>query len=62
MANPWIQFVKDFAKKNGMKYPVAVGDPACKAAYNSRKGNNQTAQKKVGSKKKRRFRTTIRRI
>ena len=34
MVNAWIQHVKEYAKKNGMKYPVAVGDPGCKAAYN----------------------------
>ena len=43
MANAWIEHVKEYAKKNGMKYPVAVGDPGCKAAYN--KGNNTTQKK-----------------
>ena len=43
MANAWIQHVKEYAKKNGMKYPVAVGDPGCKAAYNKR-----TQKKKRG--------------
>jgi len=43
MANAWIQHVKEYAQKNGMKYPVAVGDPGCKAAY--KKGNNTTQKK-----------------
>ena len=36
MANSWIMYVKDFAKKNNMKYNEALKSPACKAGY--RKG------------------------
>jgi hypothetical protein len=33
MANTWVQYVKDFAAKNGMSYRDALRDPACKAGY-----------------------------
>jgi hypothetical protein len=36
MANSWIMYVKDFAKKHNMKYNEALKSPACKAGY--RKG------------------------
>jgi hypothetical protein len=31
--NSWVQYVKDYAAKNGMKYNEALKDPACKAGY-----------------------------
>ena len=46
MANAWIEHVKEYAKKNGMKYPVAVGDPGCKAAY--KKGTQKKNRKYRG--------------
>jgi len=48
MANAWIQHVKEYAQKNGMKYPVAVGDPGCKAAY--KKGTQKKNRKYRGGK------------
>lgn len=36
--NPWIMHVKAFAKKNGMTYATAVGDPRCKMEYHKSKG------------------------
>jgi len=47
MANAWIQHVKEYAKKNGIKYPVAVGDPGCKAAY--KKGTQKKNRKYGGA-------------
>ena len=31
--NPWIQHVKAFAKKHGMKYNEALRNPQCKNSY-----------------------------
>ena len=31
--NSWVQYVKEYAAKNGMKYNEALKDPACKAGY-----------------------------
>jgi len=33
MANNWIQHVKNYAKKNNMKYNEALKDPQCKSSY-----------------------------
>jgi hypothetical protein len=33
MANTWVQYVKDYAAKNGMSYRDALRDPNCKAGY-----------------------------
>jgi len=33
MANKWIEYVKSYAAKNGMKYSEALKDPKCKAGY-----------------------------
>lgn len=33
MANPWIEYVKAYAKKNNMKYNEALKDPKMKAGY-----------------------------
>lgn len=33
MANSWIEYVKEFASKNGMSYRDALRDPKCKAGY-----------------------------
>ena len=51
--NSWVQYVKDYAAKNGMKYNEALKDPACKAGY--KKGNGlvsdvKKAVKSVGKK------------
>ena len=37
MANPWLDFVKSYAKKNKMKYNEALKDPKLKEAYNKSK-------------------------
>ena len=31
--NSWVSYVKEYAKKNGMKYNEALKDPKCKAGY-----------------------------
>lgn len=36
--NSWVQYVKDYAAKNGMKYNEALKDPAVKAGYKKGKG------------------------
>lgn len=33
--NKWIQFVKEYASKNGITYREALRDPKCKEAYKS---------------------------
>lgn len=38
MANKWITYVKDYAKKHNMKYTDALKDPKCKAGYKSGSG------------------------
>ena len=38
MANKWITYVKDYAKKHNMKYNDALKDPKCKAGYKSGSG------------------------
>jgi hypothetical protein len=39
MASKWIEFVKDYAKKNKMKYNEALKDKKLKSAYEkSKKG------------------------
>lgn len=37
MASKWIDFVKDYAKKNNMKYNEALKDKKLKAAYEKSK-------------------------
>lgn len=37
MASKWIEFVKDYAKKNKMKYNEALKDKGLKAAYEKSK-------------------------
>jgi hypothetical protein len=34
----WVEFVKAYAKKHGMKYGDALKDPKCKAGYYEQKG------------------------
>ena len=42
MANAWITFVKDYAKKKGMKYNEALKDKGLKSAYEkSKKGGKK---------------------
>jgi hypothetical protein len=41
--NSWVQYVKDYAAQNNMKYNEALKDPACKAGY---KGLGGKAYKK----------------
>ena len=33
MANSWVQYVKEYASKNGMSYRDALRCPNCKAGY-----------------------------
>ena len=42
MPNKWITYVKDYAKKNNMKYTDALKDPKCKAGYKSGAGLHLT--------------------
>ena len=44
--NSWTTFVKEWAKKKGMRYRVAIKDPEASAAYKA-----QQSQKKVETKK-----------
>ena len=37
MANSWVQYVKEYASKNGMSYRDTLRDPKCKAEYYSKK-------------------------
>jgi hypothetical protein len=53
--NSWVQYVKEYASKNGMKYNEALKDPACKAGYKKGAGlvsdvksAVKTAARKVG--------------
>lgn len=50
MTNPWIEHVKAFADKKGMKYNEALKHPDCKASYKSgagtKKGNARVRQPK----------------
>ena len=50
MANKWIEHVKEFAEKKGMKYNEALKHPDCKASYKSgagtKKGNARVGQPK----------------
>lgn len=41
MANSWIEFVKAYAKKKGMKYNDALKDPKLKTEYNKSKGTSK---------------------
>lgn len=38
MPNKWIEYVKQFAKTNGITYRDALRDPKCKAGYSSKSG------------------------
>ncbi len=40
MANSWIEFVKSYAKKKGMKYNEALKDPNLKKEYDKSKGTS----------------------
>ena len=46
MANSWVQYVKDYAAKNGMSYRDALRDPNCKAGYKKGSGIRPVAMKK----------------
>ncbi len=49
MANAWITFVKDYAKKKGLKYNDALKDKGLKSAYEkSKKGGKKEAPPKPG--------------
>ncbi len=53
MANTWITFVKDYAKKNNLKYNEALKDSGLKSAYQkSKKGNDQKSSKEPKKTKK----------
>lgn len=49
MPNRWIEFVRDFARRNDISYMCAVSKPECKAEYRAKYGN----QKKLTQKKER---------
>lgn len=49
MANKWVEFVRDFAKRNNVSYMCAVSKPECKAEYRAKYGN----PKKLSQKKER---------
>lgn len=49
MTNRWIEFVKDFAKKNNTTYGCALSDPKLKEQYRAKYGN----RKKLPAKKER---------
>jgi hypothetical protein len=42
MANKWITYVKEYAKKHNLKYTDALKDPKCKAGYKSGAGLHLT--------------------
>ena len=46
--NSWIQYVKDFAAKNGMSYRDALRSPKCKAGY-YKKGSGVGSSSKIGT-------------
>lgn len=53
MSNKWIEFVKDYAKKKGMKYSDALKDKGLKIAYDkSKKGGKKEEGTKKGDKRK----------
>ena len=35
--NPWVLFLKDYAKKNNIAYACAVSNPECKKLYRAKK-------------------------
>jgi len=37
MSNPWVEHIKEFAKKTGKSYGCALSDPACKSSYKTKK-------------------------
>jgi hypothetical protein len=37
MPNPWVEHIKEFAKKTGKTYGCALSDPECKSSYKSKK-------------------------
>jgi len=47
MANKWITYVKDYAKKHNMKYTDALKDPKCKAGYKSGMGMPMPDEKSI---------------
>lgn len=49
MTNRWIEFVKDFAKKNNLSYGCALSEPKLKEQYRAKYGSS----KKISSKKER---------
>lgn len=48
----WIDFVKDFAKKNNMKYNEALKSPKLKDAWAKHKKSHDKKDKKKEPKKK----------
>jgi len=44
MASKWIEFVKDYAKKNKMKYNEALKDKKLKVAYEASKKKSEKSK------------------
>ena len=48
MANKWIEFVKEFSKREGKSYMECLKDPKCKAEY--KKGSEKGEKKMMKMK------------
>lgn len=51
MTNPWIEHVKTFAEKKGMKYNEALKHPDCKASYKKSGAGTKAGNARVGQEK-----------
>lgn len=50
MSNPWIDHVKDFAKKHNVSYKEAVSNSKCQSEYKKKKVGSGLKLGKVGRK------------
>jgi hypothetical protein len=45
MPSAWVDYVKQFAAKNGVSYGCAMSMPECKAGYAATKGSSKEVEK-----------------
>lgn len=43
MANAWVEWVREWSKRNKLSYACSVGKPKCRAEYYERQGVNVPA-------------------
>ena len=51
MPNQWIDFIKDYAKKNNLSYSCAMSQPAAKQEYQEKYKNKTESEKKAAPSK-----------